>query len=205
MAIHPRLEIAKVLTILLASPATPGVGSLAGTWAHFYRLQTGRLFKVGKKAGLRPDRIADVVQSVFVVMLCRWEEYRPHRPLALLKLTGKVMHDRAVDEMRRDDRHRAESLEALPEEPPAGGVSERACMMEATEQRAWLEARLKELEGEDENCALLRAHYLEGRSLAALAAETGYSVAAIKCRITRVLRKLRRLAEKHSAAGKPLS
>lgn len=206
MAVHLRSDIAKALHKLLASPLSPGDFSLAKDWKTFYRLQKGRLFRVGREVGLRPGRIEEVLETVWVAMLRHWETLKLRGARVVLNWTRKRMRSRAVDAMRRDDRRRADSLEALAEEPPARGPSQEAVRVRGEELLAWVEARLKELPEKDQaNVALLRMRYQERLPLADIAARTGLPIAAIKGRLTRLLRKLRRLARKHPPGGEPLA
>jgi DNA-directed RNA polymerase specialized sigma24 family protein len=117
---------------------------------------------------------------------------------------GKMMHDQAVDEMRGLARRRVELLEALPAEPIAPGESETGQRAEAGELSEWLEAMVAGLKGEDKgNCGLVWAHHLEGRSSKELAAEMECSVDAIKGRIKRAPKILRRMAAEHLPGGEP--
>jgi RNA polymerase sigma factor (sigma-70 family) len=195
MVVHARQDVAEVLAELLAYPVSMGKDQ---AWATFYELLGRRLAWIGTRLGLQPARIEDKIQDVFLTLLVRWQEYRPNRAKELLALACKLMHDGAVDELRRRNRRHVESLDELAVNPMDHGTDERGNLVEAETRRRWLDVQLKELnEEEEENCKLLRAHYLEDRLCKELAAETGHSVRAIEGRLARILQKLRRLAEKH--------
>jgi RNA polymerase sigma factor (sigma-70 family) len=184
---------------------TPENGLRAEEWAILFRLWGRYLSAVGTKWGLPREVMGDFRQSVFLAILRHRECFRgPEGAESLLALSRKLMHDKAVDEIRRRDRHRALSLDALPSEPMEHGSSESACLAEMKERREWLDAGLKELKRyNQEYYELLSALYLKGRSLEALAARTRCSVQAIKCRLTRARQALRRLMKDDLPGGGP--
>jgi len=109
----------------------------------------------------------------------------------------------AVDMLRGLGRHGAVSLEALSAEPlDQGEVNwvERAAWAECL--TVWLERLGQEA---PENCWLVCQHYLEGRALGELAAETGRTVHEVSCRIYRVMQKLRSWAAVSSSLGEGTS
>jgi RNA polymerase sigma factor (sigma-70 family) len=199
MARQARQDVAELLTELLAYPETREDEPLVNSWAAFYGLLSSRLARIGIKVGLRPSWIEDKIQDVFLALLARWQDYRPSRAKEMLALSKKMMHDLAVDEIRRHDRRHVESLDALAVEPTDRGVNERERQTEAEKWNKWVEEKLKELNEEnEENCKLFRAHYFDGRSCKDLAAETGFSIRAIEGRLSRMLQKLRHLAKEQS-------
>jgi RNA polymerase sigma factor (sigma-70 family) len=147
----------------------------------------------------------DLIQDVFCKALVRWEEFRRlNRPRALLAFMVKVMHDRAVDTIRRLDRCRAVSLEALPAEPMAADGGESTGQLDAMEEREGLEGWLAELEAQHEGYGvLLREHYLEGKTREELAGQRDCSVKAIKSLLQRARQAAKRLAEGKRSGRKP--
>lgn len=199
-----RSEFTNQSDLLLASPAVPEDGSGAENWEACYGQVSRCLPAVAARVGLRPEAVEDTLQDVMLEFLKDSEKYRqPEWRDKLPVLLCIRLHDRAVNQIRRRVAHPVESLEALPEEPVACGVSESASQAEANEWREVLALLLEELAKQDpENCELLCRHYLGDESYEALAVERRDSVDAIKCRISRTLKKLRRLAKKYLAGGK---
>jgi RNA polymerase sigma factor (sigma-70 family) len=199
--------IAVGLADFLADPLGPGNPSLAEAWTSLYRIHRRRLFEVATKLGLQPDEIEDIVQDLYATMLARGEQLREEGGAEdWFAWSCKVMRDKAVDEFRRRDRRSASPLDALPTEPMDRHASESEYLAEAEECRECLGALLGKLEGGDkENGEFLRRHYLEEESCQSLAEETGISVHAIECRISRTLQVLRRLNAESPPAANPRS
>ena len=169
-------------------------------WAVFYELQRKRLAKIGAGMQLAPGRIDDLIQETWLATVTRWDTFRvPGGARRLLAWTRKVMHDKAVDLIRAQDRHRAASLDGLASEPMARDP--KGCAARE-EELAWLSAALDGFcEKKPEDCRLLWEHHAEGRKLEDLAAETGLTVHTIRNRINKLRRQLRRHARRLGLGG----
>jgi RNA polymerase sigma factor (sigma-70 family) len=172
-------------------------------WSTFYRLQSERLSRVAADRRLRPEQIADLVQEVWAETVEHWDSFRGrHGAPRLLSWSRRVMHCKTVDAIRRLNRQQNGSLHAHaaklidPKAPASADVAEER------ERREWLTVRLEELRAEDPvNGRLLCEHFLEERTTQELADETGLSVHAIHCRISRTLEKLRRQVSRRPSDG----
>ncbi len=176
----------------------------ADGWKPLYHLWRWHLSALGAKMRLRPEQVEDLLQDVFLALQGRWEEYRGLGAEALLALSRKLMHDRAVDLIRVRDRHRALPLEALPSEPISRDSSEGPYPTDREEWIEYLRARMDELKRHKKDYfELVYAHHVEGQSSADLAAKAGCSVHAMECRLARAMQALRRFVEEHPPGGGP--
>jgi RNA polymerase sigma factor (sigma-70 family) len=186
---HPRPLLQELAQLLKEAATGRGPQSRTARWDDFYRIQSARLSRIAAARGVPPDQVEDVVQEVWLETVANWARFRgEHGAQRLLSWSAKVMHGKTVDAIRRLDRRRAQPL---PADPVDGSTSPR----EVEEWREWLAAKLEELrENDARNCRLLCGHFLDGRPIKDLAAETGLTIHAVHCRISRALDKLRRLA-----------
>ena len=163
-------------------------------WEKFHRSQTERLSRIAAEMRMPPDRIADVLQEVWLDLIEHSEGFQGEdAERRLSSWLVVVVRSKVRDALRRLKRRRAESLGALPEEPVDHKAENPEKRMEAEERSESVGAKLEELRKESRlNCRLVHEHILEDRSLRDLAAETGLDSHAISCRIGRSLKKLRR-------------
>ena len=198
----PRRGILAELSSLLErySGAQMRERSYRRPWAAFYELQKKRLSKVVIGMRLTPASVDDLVHETWLATLAEWDTFRaPGGARRLLAWTRRVMHDKAVDLIRQQDRHRTVSLDKLASEPIAREPKERAAR---DEELAWLSAALDALrEEKPEDCRLLWEHDAERRKLEDLATETGLTVHAIRNRISRLRQQLRPDAARRGLGG----
>ncbi len=161
--------------------------------AEFYRKESKRLSQIAAKTGLPENLIEGAVLEVWLKIARQWDSFaEPDGIRRLLALSGKMMHDTAVDLIRQRDRHPLASLDAQSGEPLDGGAAKRAIL---EEELGDLDALLAELrQQQPDNCWLLCEHFLEKRDYEELAAQTDWTVGAIRNRISRTLKELRRRA-----------
>jgi RNA polymerase sigma factor (sigma-70 family) len=167
-------------------------------WKQFYRSQYDRLSRIAANMGVPQDQIADLVQEVWLGALEHLkgsqEEDMEQRLTAWL---DSVVRNKSRDVLRRLRRRREESLDDLPAERMDPKTNEPWELIEGKERYEHLGSQLEELRKENLlNCRLVCEHFLEGRPLGDLAAETGLGVHAISCRISRTLKWLRRRLRK---------
>ena len=195
----------------------PGVGSFGSgepSWGsamspkqlsdNVYRAWSARMVRLAERLGVPQDLCEDVVQEAWVRALMQDKEFHGGGAFAELCawLCG-IAHHVAVDVLRGLGRHGAVSLEALAVEPLDDGEEHR---VELAERRECLAVYLGRLRREEpENVGLFCEHYLEGRTLGELAAETGRTVNEISCRIYRVMQKLRSWSAVSSSPGESAS
>jgi RNA polymerase sigma factor (sigma-70 family) len=169
-----------------------------------YKALSARMVRLARRLGVPQDLCDDVVQEAWVHAFVQAKDFSGERALAELLAWFRVLvHNVAVDMLRGFGRHGAVSLEALSAEPlDQGEVNwvERAAWAECL--TVWLERLGQEA---PENCWLVCQHYLEGRALGELAAETGRTVHEVSCRIYRVMQKLRSWAAVSSSLGEGTS
>jgi DNA-directed RNA polymerase specialized sigma24 family protein len=87
--------------------------------------------------------IEDAILEAWPKIVRQWESVRrPDEMRRFLALCGKIMHDTAVDMLRRCDRHRSASLHKLPAEPVDSKASDPADQLAMKEVREWVTAKL---------------------------------------------------------------
>ena len=146
---------------------------------------------------LRDDRLAeDAVQEGFLAVWRNAAAYRAERAKASTWILTLV-HRRAVDLVRREERRRAEPLS---EETAPGAVGE------ATDEAAWLrferervQAALRQLP--DLQREALELAYYGGFSQSELAERLGVPLGTIKSRMFAGLARLRELLEESAEEG----
>jgi len=146
---------------------------------------------------LRDDRLAeDAVQEGFLAVWRNAAAYRAERAKASTWILTLV-HRRAVDLVRREERRRAEPLS---EETAPGAVGE------ATDEAAWLrferervQAALRQLP--DPQREALELAYYGGFSQSELAERLGVPLGTIKSRMFAGLARLRELLEESAEEG----
>ena len=129
-------------------------------------------------AGLR-DLADEVLQEAWLIAVRRIREFDPERAAFAAWLAGIAAN--VLRNVLRRRRFRNSRQETLTEEPPAA-VSERS-VAEARERSAGIARALAELPQRYER--VLRAKYLDGRSMAEIAADWGESPKAIESLLTR--------------------
>jgi RNA polymerase sigma factor (sigma-70 family) len=168
----------------------------------FYATETTRLSRMACAMGLPRSEAEEAIQDVWLDLVKHRAGFpEPGEVGRLRSWLTRVVRSKAVDALRRLSRQRAEGLEALREK--AAGATAYAEAAELKECREWLYAKVDELGADREDAELLRRHYLEEQSYAAIAEETGRTVAAVRCRIGRALQDLKRLAAAHPPGGGP--
>jgi RNA polymerase sigma factor (sigma-70 family) len=167
---------------LLEAIATGDEAALGELYDRFGRVAYGVALRV-----LRDQALAeDAVQEAFLAIWRTARRYRQERAKPSTWVLTLV-HRRAVDLVRREDRRRADPLGEAPE---AGGaaVPEEA---DLRERRAAVQAALRELP-DDQRQALELAYY-GGYTQSELAERLGVPLGTIKSRMFAGLNRLRKL------------
>ena len=136
---------------------------------------------------LRDETLAeDAVQDAFMAIWRTAPRFVPEKGKASTWILTLV-HRRAVDVVRREQRRRADSLEQAPE-PGAGGADEEAWLRL---QRERVQAALKQLP--DQQREALELAYYGGFTQSELAERLGQPIGTIKSRMFNGLTRLREL------------
>jgi RNA polymerase sigma factor (sigma-70 family) len=156
--------------------------ALGVLYDRFGRLAYGLAFRI-----LRDQALAeDAVQEAFLAVWRSADGYKRERAKPSTWILT-VVHRRAVDLVRREERRRGEPLETAPE-PTAGPADEDASLRD---RRAAVQSALKELPG-DQREALELAYY-GGLTQSELAERLGVPLGTIKSRMFAGLGRLREL------------
>ncbi|HEY7707285.1 MAG TPA: sigma-70 family RNA polymerase sigma factor [Gaiellaceae bacterium] len=162
--------------------------ALGELYDRFGRMAYGLAFRI-----LRDRTLAeDAVQEAFLAVWRSADAYKRERAKPSTWILT-VVHRRAVDLVRREDRRRGEPLESAPE-PSTGPADEDAVLRD---RRAAVQAALTELPG-DQRQALELAYY-GGLTQSELAERLGVPLGTIKSRMFAGLGRLRELLAEPNA------
>ena len=179
---------------LVALVARGDESALGELYDRVGRVAYGIAFRI-----LRDDRLAeDAVQEGFLAVWRSAATFRPERAKASTWIVTLV-HRRAVDLVRREERRRAEPLEAAdrPEAPdPAGSAADAAWL---GFERDRVQAALRTLpDGQREAIELA---YYGGYSQSELAERLGVPLGTVKSRMFAGLARLREVLDDTGAEG----
>jgi len=167
---------------LVALAARSEQSALAELYDRYGRPAYGLALRV-----LRDESLAeDAVQEAFLTVWRTAARFVPEKGKASTWILTLV-HRRAVDVVRREQRRRADSLEQAPE-PGAGGADEEAWLRL---QRERVQAALKQLP--DQQREALELAYYGGFTQSELAERLGQPIGTIKSRMFNGLTRLREL------------
>jgi RNA polymerase sigma factor (sigma-70 family) len=167
---------------LLARVAGGNEAALGELYDRFGRVAYGLALRV-----LRDDRLAeDAVQEAFLAVWRQAASYRPERAKAQTWVLTLV-HRRAVDLVRREERRRADALD--PEFEPAG--SSAAEDAESRDRRTAVQRALAQLP--EEQRRPIELAYYGGLTQSELAERLGEPLGTIKSRMFTGLKRLREL------------
>ena len=167
---------------LLTAIGTGDEGALGTLYDRFGRVAYGVAYRI-----LRDQALAeDAVQEAFLAVWRSAESYRRERATPSTWLLTLV-HRRAVDLVRREDRRRAEPLDEPPE-AIGGDVPEEAAVRS---RRMAVQSALRSLP-EDQRQALELAYY-GGYTQSELAERLGVPLGTVKSRMFSGLNRLREL------------
>src|SRR5436305_4146576 len=171
---------------LVALAARSEQSALAELYARYGRVAYGLALRV-----LRDQALAeDAVQEGFLAVWRTAPRFMPERGKASTWILTLV-HRRAVDVVRREERRRADTLEHVPE-PGGGDVHEDAWLRL---QRERVQGALRQLP--DPQREALELAYYGGFSQSELAERLGQPVGTIKSRMFAGLARLRELLGEH--------
>ncbi len=157
--------------------------ALAELYDRFGRVAYGVALRI-----LRDEKLAeDAVQEGFLTAWRNADRFMPERAKASTWLLTLV-HRRAVDLVRRENRRRAEPLVEGAEAPPSGSAEEDAWLRFERER---VQAALRRLP--DQQREALELAYYGGFSQSELAERLGQPIGTIKSRMFTGLARLREL------------
>jgi RNA polymerase sigma-70 factor, ECF subfamily len=167
---------------LLDAVASGDDGALAALYDRFGRVAYGLAYRI-----LRDQALAeDAVQEGFLAVWRSAQGYQRERSKAATWILTLV-HRRAVDLVRREDRRRTEALDEA-QEPASESVDEQAGLRD---RRVAVQAALQQLP-DDQRQALELAYY-GGYTQSELAERLGVPLGTIKSRMFAGLNRLREL------------
>jgi len=167
---------------LVALAARSDSSALAELYDRYGRIAYGLALRI-----LRDETLAeDAVQDGFLAVWRTAARFMPERGKASAWILTLV-HRRAVDVVRREERRRAESLERIPE-PGGGSVDEDAWLRL---QRGRVQDALRQLP--DPQREAIELAYYGGFSQSELAERLGQPLGTIKSRMFSGLARLREL------------
>ncbi|HEY3543093.1 MAG TPA: sigma-70 family RNA polymerase sigma factor [Gaiellaceae bacterium] len=168
---------------LVALAARSEQSALAELYDRYGRPAYGLALRV-----LRDDALAeDAVQDAFMTLWRTASRFVPEKGKASTWILTLV-HRRAVDVVRREQRRRVDSLDVVPEPAGARGADEEAWLRL---QRERVQAALKQLP--DQQREALELAYYGGFTQTELAERLGQPVGTIKSRMFNGLARLREL------------
>jgi RNA polymerase sigma factor (sigma-70 family) len=167
---------------LLEAVAAGSEEALGALYDRFGRVAYSVALRILRDRALAED----AVQEAFLALWRSAESYRQERAKPATWILTLV-HRRAVDLVRREDRRRGEPLDEAPE-PAAGSVPEEA---DLRERRSAVQAALRELPA-DQRQALELAYY-GGYTQSELAERLGVPLGTVKSRMFAGLSRLREL------------
>jgi RNA polymerase sigma-70 factor (ECF subfamily) len=167
---------------LVALAARAEQSALAELYDRYGRPAYGLALRI-----LRDDALAeDAVQEAFLTLWRTAGRFVPEKGSASTWILTLV-HRRAVDVVRREQRRRVDTLESAPE-PRTGGADEEAWLRL---QRERVQAALRRLP--DQQREALELSYYAGYTQAEIAARLGQPLGTIKSRMFIGLARLREL------------
>jgi RNA polymerase sigma factor (sigma-70 family) len=167
---------------LLEAVAAGDEEALGALYDRFGRVAYGVAVRILRDRALAED----AVQEAFLALWRSADSYRQERAKPSTWILTLV-HRRAVDLVRREDRRRGEPLDEAPE-PVVGNVPEEANLRE---RRTAVQAALRELPA-DQRQALELAYY-GGFTQSELAERLGVPLGTVKSRMFAGLTRLREL------------
>jgi RNA polymerase sigma factor (sigma-70 family) len=177
---------------LLEAVARDDEAALGELYDRFGRLAYGLAHRILRDASLAED----AVQEAFLQVWRGAGSYRPERAKASTWLLTFV-HRRAVDLVRREERRRAEPVEALPD-PPGPGADELAA--HGSRGQVVRDA-LRALPSEQRQAIELA--YYGGLTQSELADHLGQPLGTIKSRMFTGLQRLRKLLDEAGLESSP--
>jgi RNA polymerase sigma-70 factor (ECF subfamily) len=168
-----------------------------GSFDELYRRYSSSAYGLAYRITGQQVLAQDVVHDAFMALWRAPEAYDPARG-AFRTFFLSLVHHRAVDTVRREERirarqERASNLEPAAVEDPAEGVTDAA---DLADRRIEVRAALETLPPEQRQ--VLEMAYFGGRTQAQIAEEITIPIGTVKTRTLAAMRKLRRTLDRHA-------
>jgi RNA polymerase sigma-70 factor (ECF subfamily) len=168
-----------------------------GSFDELYRRYSSSAYGLAYRITGQQVLAQDVVHDAFMALWRAPEAYDPARG-AFRTFFLSLVHHRAVDTVRREERirarqERASNLEPAAVEDPAEGVTDAA---DLADRRIEVRAALETLPPEQRQ--VLEMAYFGGRTQAQIAEEIAIPIGTVKTRTLAAMRKLRRTLDRHA-------
>lgn len=166
-----------------------------GAFDDLYRRYSGSAYGLAYRITGQQGLAQDVVHDAFLALWRAPEAFDPARG-AFRTFFLSLVHHRAVDTVRREERirarqERASNLEPVAVEDPAEGVTDAA---DLAERRIEVRAALDTLPPEQRQ--VLEMAYYGGKTQVQIAEEIAIPVGTVKTRTLAAMRKLRRALDR---------
>jgi RNA polymerase sigma-70 factor (ECF subfamily) len=160
---------------------------------RLYEAASPPLFGVALRIVNRRDRAEEVLQDAFVSIWNKAAGYRADMSQPMTWMTA-IVRNRALDELRSESRHQADSLDGDEENDVLDGqVDERPNPLQLLEQAGdalAIRGCLDAIDGAQRQCLALA--YYHGMSHSEVASHIGSPIGTVKVWLRRGLEKLRR-------------
>jgi RNA polymerase sigma-70 factor (ECF subfamily) len=166
-----------------------------GAFEDLFRRYAGAAYGLARRVTAQEALAQEVVQDAFLALWRAPEAYDPSRG-TFRSFFLSLVHHRAVDTVRREDRLRKRTERGANLEPAVGEDVAEGVVREADldlRRKEVLEA-LRTLPSEQRQ--VLEMAYFEGSTQAAIAEELGIPLGTVKTRTLAAMRKLRRALER---------
>jgi len=157
----------------------------------FYRTVSKYLTRLAAGIGVPQSEVEDVLGETWLEAVKMRHHFTSDgdNRRRLVNWLAKVVRGKAVDALRRLNKHRCESLGTGEEEPIADKEQKQAETAEKIEKLNALLARLQSVD--PENCWLACQRHLKRKTIRELAGKTGRSANEVRCRIYRGMERMR--------------
>ncbi len=142
------------------------------------------------------EEMDDLVQDVWLRIQPKLDDfYARHGIDAVQRWLYRVVHDQAIDYVRKKARHRVRPLSAAFEARLVAREAEPEQVMEARERHELARRLLDQIRTHlpEASFRILELVYLDGRSITEVAQEIGLSAREVRYRKYRAIKKMRRL------------
>ena len=162
-----------------------------GAFESLYRRYSPAAYGVALRVLRQPFLAQDVVHDAFVALWNAPEAYDPTRgPFRTFLLS--LVHHRAVDAVRREERLRDRERRANPHAPPVEDVMESVVEdADLADRRRAVREAMRGLPAEQREAVELM--YFRGWTQARIAETTGVPIGTVKSRVWAAMRRLREL------------
>lgn len=162
-----------------------------GAFEQLYRRYAPAAYGLAVRILREPPLAQEVVHEAFAALWSAPDAYDPSRG-GFRTFFLSLVHHRAVDVVRREDRARSHQRRLNPEDPPDEDIGEAVALeVDLAERRREVRDALGALPPEQRR--VLELMYFEGWTQARIAQSTGIPLGTVKTRALAAMRKLRKI------------